>query len=230
MSTSLRASIVSLENKCSNLLNQYSTFAQATSSKQQANESKLDAQIEKNLQDRQTNIDDYAQQLHALSSTNQAGLTGKMAQLERHKDVMHQHQKEFNSLRTCIQQERNNMNLLFDVKQDILTSRAEELERSRMYGDGAGSSADDYINEESRRIDKQHNVVDNLISQAWETRDQFSSQRRMLNNANNKMFEVVSKIPGINTLIAKINTRRKKNAVILAGLISCCILVLFFTY
>ncbi|KAL6941972.1 hypothetical protein ACO0QE_003135 [Hanseniaspora vineae] len=230
MSTSLRASIVSMENKCSNLLNQYSTFAQATSSKKQPTEAKLDAQIEKNLQDRQTNIDDYAQQLHALSSTNQAGLTGKMAQLERHKDVLFQHQKEFNSLRTCIQQERNNMNLLFDVKQDILTSRAEELERSRMYGDGVGTSADDYINEESRRIDKQHNVVDNLISQAWETRDQFSSQRRILNNANNKMFEVVSKIPGINTLIAKINTRRKKNAVILAGLISCCILVLFFTY
>ncbi|KAH3901611.1 Gos1p SCDLUD_001376 [Saccharomycodes ludwigii] len=212
----VRSQIISLESNSQELLTKYSSYAQATSSTKSTSESKLDEQIESNFNDRSKIIENLTRLVDNTSS--------KLAQLQHHRENLAESQKQFFALRSCIQQERNKLNLLANIKKDILQDQENAQSQNN------NTNEDDYINEESRKIEQTHGVVDNLIQQAWETREQFMTQRRVLQNAQTKMFGVLGRIPGVNTLIGKINTRRKKNAIILASLITFCILLLFFTY
>lgn len=88
--------------------------------------------------------------------------------------------------------------------------------------------------------------------QAYATRQDISRQGRALQNINNRVVGVISKslllqgrkrwimfvyllilflfclgrIPGINNLISRINTRRKRDTLIMAAVISTCIILI----
>lgn len=117
------------------------------------------------------------------------------------------------------------MNLLFSVKNDI-AQQQDDLEA----GANLGNNEDEYFQNETRRVDQSHNIIDRLLTQAWETRDQFGAQSSVLQSANNRISATLQRIPGINQLIGKIGTRRRKNAIILATVIVICVLLLFFTW
>lgn len=208
----VRGQAISLESQTESLLSRYSSFAQTSSSESTAQEKSLNTKLESLLIQRQDVLDSLTKICDETPNIS----ASKLSQLQRHKEVLQEHWQSFRNIRSSIQQERNRLNLLFSVKKDI----AQQSIRDE----------DAYINDESRRIDESHTVVDNLISQAWDTRDQFSAQRAMLQNANDRIMRTLQRVPGINNVISKINTRRKKNAFILASLISICILVLFFTW
>ncbi|CCF59930.1 hypothetical protein KAFR_0I01490 [Kazachstania africana CBS 2517] len=215
----VRGQAISLESQTETLLSRYSTFAQTTSSEATGQEKKLDTQIEKTLHKRQDVIESLNNLVNNDSKNSISA--SKLSQLQRHKEILQDHWKNFQNIRSSIQQERNRLNLLFSVKNDIAQHSSNNLNFE---------NEDDYIQNESRRIDQSNNIVDRLISQAWETRDQFNLQSNILNSANNKAFQTLQRIPGINNLIGRINTRRKKNAVILASITTLCILFLFFTW
>ncbi|SCW01110.1 LAFE_0D05292g1_1 [Lachancea fermentati] len=208
----VRSQAISLESQTESLLSRFSKFAQTTSSEPSSQEKSLDSKLENVLNQR----GEVMKTLSNICNENPNISASKLSQLQRHKEVLQEHWQNFRNTRSAIQQERNRLNLLFSVKKDIAQQSIQD--------------EDTYIQDEARRIDESHNVVDSLITQAWETRDQFSSQRAMLQNANDKVVQTLQRIPGINHVIAKINTRRKKNAFILATLITVCILFLFFTW
>lgn len=208
----VRGQAISLESQTESLLSRYSSFAQTSSSEPTAQEKSLNTKLESLLIQRQDVLDSLTKICDETPNIS----ASKLSQLQRHKEVLQEHWQSFRNIRSSIQQERNRLNLLFSVKKDIAQQSIQD--------------EDAYINDESRRIDESHTVVDNLISQAWDTRDQFSAQRAMLQNANDRIMRTLQRVPGINNVISKINTRRKKNAFILASLISICILVLFFTW
>lgn len=208
----VRGQAISLESQTESLLSRYSSFAQTSSSEPTAQEKSLNTKLESLLIQRQDVLDSLTKICDETPNIS----ASKLSQLQRHKEVLQEHWQSFRNIRSSIQQERNRLNLLFSVKKDITQQSIQD--------------EDAYINDESRRIDESHTVVDNLISQAWDTRDQFSAQRAMLQNANDRIMRTLQRVPGINNVISKINTRRKKNAFILASLISICVLVLFFTW
>lgn len=208
----VRGQAISLESQTESLLSKFSQYAQTTSSEPTSQERNLDSKLDSLLTQRQEVVDS----LSNICNENPSISASKLSQLQRHREILQEHWQHFRNLRSSIQQERNRLNLLFSVKKDI----AQQSEQDQ----------DKYIQDEACRIDESHNVVDSLVSQAWDTRDQFSSQRTVLQTANNRMMQTLQRVPGINQVIAKINTRRKKNAVILASLITLCILFLFFTW
>ncbi|KAK5782500.1 hypothetical protein RI543_000054 [Arxiozyma heterogenica] len=171
----VRGQAISLETQTESLLSKYSTYAQTTSSEPGLQEKKIDNQIETILQRRQEIIDS----LNKIANDNNLSAT-KLTQLQRHKEVLNVHWRNFQNIRSSIQQERNRLNLLFSVKNDIAQDNSISSTTNDI-GD-----ADEYIQNESRRIDQSHNILDKLITQAWETREQFSSQSLMLHNANNR--------------------------------------------
>lgn len=153
-----------------------------------------------------------------LDSDDSAPAT-KLHQLQRHKEILSEHETEFQRIRSSIQHERNRTNLLTSVQSDIQNHR----NRSATPRDEA-----DYMLEERSRIDNSHNLADSLISQAFETRDEFIRQRQSLVNVQRRLWAAASHFPGINTLISKVNTKKKRDSLILATLITICILLLFF--
>lgn len=206
-----RAQVISLESQTDSLLTRYSTYAQSTSSDANGQENQLQEKLETILKKRQ----DVLESLQKVADSDPNTSTSKLSQLQRHRETLQDNWQTFRNIRSSIQQERNRLNLLFSVKKDLQKDSV--------------SNQDAYIQEESRRIENSHAVVDSLIDQAWETREHLSSQRLFLQKSGDKIFQTLQHIPGINSIISKINTRRKKNALILATLITICILLLFFT-
>lgn len=217
----VRSQAISLESQAESLLSRYSSFAQTTSSEATGKEKNLDKLLEENLTKRQ----DVIESLTHICDENPNISASKLSQVQRHKEVLQENWKNFRNIRSSIQQERNRLNLLFSVKNDI-AQQQEDLEGAA----NLDSNEDEYFQNETRRVDQSHNIIDRLISQAWETRDQFGAQSGVLRSANNRVLQTVQRIPGINQLIGKIGTRRRKNAIILAIVIVICVLILFFTW
>lgn len=215
----VRGQAISLETQTESLLSKYSTYAQTTSSEQSLQERKIDNQIETILHRRQEVIDS----LNKIANDNNISAT-KLTQLQRHKEILNLHWKNFQNIRSSIQQERNRLNLLFSVKNDIAQDNSTSSRTNEI------NDANEYIQNESRRIDQSHNILDKLITQAWETREQFSSQSSMLHSANNRILGTLHRIPGLNQIITRIGIRRRKNTIILALVTTICILILFFTW
>lgn len=215
----VRSQAISLESQTESLLSRYSTFAQTTSSEQTSQEKKLDTQLEEILVQRQ----DVIERLGTICDDNPTISASKLSQLQRHREMLKEHWQSFRNIRSSIQQERNRLNLLFSVKSDIAQQGTRE-ETTPFEDD------EDYYRGESRRVDQSHNLVDRLISQALETRDQFASQSHLLQGSSNRILQTVYRVPGINQLITRIGTRRRKNALVLASIIVICILLLFFTW
>ncbi len=145
--------------------------------------------------------------------------TVKLQQLSRHKEILQENWKNFGQIRSSILQERNKLNLLFNVKSDI-----EQHQKTNQIENEL-----DYIQDESVRANRLNNFADTLISRAYETRENLLSSNSVINNASSRIGNSMSSIPGLNVVISKINTRRKRDALILSTLISACILILFFT-
>lgn len=146
----------------------------------------------------------------------------KLQNLSLHRSTLADHRREHARLRSTIAEARSRANLLSTVRDDISAFRsASRVEEGR--------SEADYMLDERERIDRSHSVADGVLSQAYAVNEDFMGQRQMLQNINRRIANSASKVPGINTIVAKINTRKKRDSVILAALITVCFLgVLWF--
>ena len=68
-----------------------------------------------------------------------------------------------------------------------------------------------------------NSIADRLLQGAFATRDELLNQRQYLNNAQLQVLSTMQNIPGLNVLISKINTRRKRDTLIFS-VIAICIL------
>jgi Golgi SNAP receptor complex protein 1 len=208
---SIRPQALSLETQTATLLSKYSSFAMSPSSSATAEELKLERQVESILQKREELLDN----LSRISDTTPSLPTVKLQQLIRHKEILQENWKQFIQLRSSITSERNKLNLLFNVNKSL--DERKNIDEMN------------YINDESQTVNGMNNVTDDLIQRAYETRDNLLNQRSVLQRSSNKLLSTLGNIPGVNNLISKINTRRKRDAVILGLLISVCILLLWWT-
>ncbi|ODV78853.1 V-snare-domain-containing protein [Suhomyces tanzawaensis NRRL Y-17324] len=214
-----RSQALNLEKQTELLLSQYSRFQAAVTPEAGPDELRVLAGIKQLLEKRDDTITKLnriteAQDINAVS-------TSKLQQLTRHKEILNDHRKSYLKMEAAIQDERNKNNLLFSVRSDI-TAHKKRTEQ------GASLNANDYILDERVRVDSANSFADRLLQQAYHTRDELYSQRQYLAGAQLRMLGAVQAVPGINVLISKINTRRKRDTLILATVISVCILLLFF--
>ncbi|ANB13424.1 Gos1p [Sugiyamaella lignohabitans] len=214
----IRSQLRTLESRTESSLSEYSGIIQSVSSSPSTTESTLIQDIESSLKQRQ----DLISQLNRIVDSDANSSATKLHQLQRHKEVLMEHKTEYQRAQATIEQERNRTNLLSSVRSDIATHR------TRSATPGTGQDASSYMLEERSRIDNSHNLTDTLLAQAYETRDEFIRQRASLASVQRRILQSASHIPGLNTLISKVNTRKKRDSLILASLITLCILFIFF--
>ena len=155
--------------------------------------------------------------LNRISEVEPNLSTSKLQQLTRHKEKLNDDNLSFTKIINNIEDERNKNNLLFNVHRDI------NHHKQQRNIDGNA-----YILEESERVNNVNSIADRLLQGAFATRDELLNQRQYLNNAQLQVLSTMQNIPGLNVLISKINTRRKRDTLILASVIAICILFLFF--
>jgi len=108
-------------------------------------------------------------------------------------------------------------NLLSNVRNDIETYKTSR------------SSTTDALLSERNHIDSSHRMADDLLTHAHETRAEFSRQRTQLGSIQTRMSNVLSNFPGMNNIIGMIQTRRRRDAIIMGCLIGLLI-ILLWTY
>lgn len=212
-----------LEKQTDQLLTKYSNYE-----KKLVNEENEAEEIE--LYDSLTQTFNKREQLiNKLNTINEfeSNLsTSKLQQLTRHKEILVDHRQIFQRIYNNIIEKKNKNNLLYSIRSDLDNHKQQQQRNDQ----GSLSRLDDngYILDESVRVDSFNSFANRLLQSAYETRDELVNQRNYLNNAQLRITSTIQRIPGVNILISKINTRRKRDTVILACVIAFCIIFLFF--
>ncbi|WPG99751.1 Golgi SNAP receptor complex member 1 [Acrodontium crateriforme] len=145
----------------------------------------------------------------ALKSTN----------LARHREILHQHRSELTRLKTAISTARDRANLLSNVRNDI------DAYRSRENPEAAEA---EYMLAERRRVDNSHNMIDGVLSQAYAVNENFGLQRESLASIQRRITGAAAQIPGINGLMQKIGSKKRRDGIILGTFIAICFLGLWW--
>ncbi|KAL1925623.1 uncharacterized protein VTP21DRAFT_506 [Calcarisporiella thermophila] len=136
--------------------------------------------------------------------------------IQRHRDMLYDYSKEFRKTRANLRSMREHNELLSQIRDDM---------------NKPSSSNTEHLLTERNRIDNSHRMTDMLLEQAYSTRENLDKQRSLLQGANRRLVGLVGQIPGINTLINRIHTRRRRDTFIMAGVISTCIcLILLYWF
>lgn len=218
--TTLRSQIINLEKKTDQLLIQYSNYEKTVNHQENLD---LETSFQTQLAETLESTNELIGQLSRITEFENLS-TSKLQQLTRHKEIWMDHSQNFNKLKASIQDAKNRNNLLFSIRSDLnKRGNGEELIEN-----SASRDPNDYILDESTRVNNFNSFANRLLQSAYKTRDDLLNQRSYLNNANMSIGNLIQQIPGINIVISKINTRRKRDTLILAAVISFCILFLFF--
>lgn len=83
--------------------------------------------------------------------------------------------------------------------------------------------------DERARLDNSNNMADRVLAQAYAVNENFGVQREQLENVRRKITGVVGQVPGINGLMARIGTKKRRDGIILGSFIAlCCLTFLYF--
>jgi len=119
--------------------------------------------------------------------------------------------RELKRTKANVKHALDQVNLLSGVRNDI---------------DAYKSSAAESLLAEQNRIDSSHNMTDDIIEQAYETRSEFSRQRASLANINTRIVHVIGTMPGINNLVSMIKSRRRRDSIIMGVVIGVCTIII----
>ncbi|KTW26962.1 hypothetical protein T552_02453 [Pneumocystis carinii B80] len=150
--------------------------------------------------------------LSGLLDPDYGGDTVKQYHVERHIEILEKHKKEYEKMN----------------KKRKVGYKGTNEGYHKKHENGIENNETNYFIEESNRIDNSHNMADQILLQAYTTRDDFYQQKDMLHDMNQKMSRATNLISGIKYLISRVNTKRKRNNLILSFIISACIIMTYF--
>ncbi|XP_056638474.1 Golgi SNAP receptor complex member 1 [Diorhabda sublineata] len=139
-----------------------------------------------------------------------------MHTLQRHKDILADLSRDFRKTNSLRESQRQ--------REDLL--RGSDNFRT----DGVNNRRDVYL-KENQHIHNSDRLVNDQISIAMETREHLTSQRQTLKRLQTRFNDISNKYPLINSLIQRINIRKRRDSIILGLVISfCTILMLIYIF
>ncbi|THC94957.1 hypothetical protein EYZ11_005551 [Aspergillus tanneri] len=225
----LRQQARSLETQTESVFHTYAQYASMT--KLPATPSEEELRLESQLKDlldkmsqvnlipiiqRESLVAQLARLLDSEATLTSSAL--KQNNLSRHREVLQDHRRELQRLKSAITESRDRANLLSNVRSDI----------NAYHASNPAAAEADYMLEERGRIDESHNMIDGVLSQAYAINENFGLQRETLASINRRIVGAAGHVPGMNALIGKIGSKRRRDALILGAFIGFCLLMLLF--
>uniref|UniRef100_A0A3Q1I0K4 Golgi SNAP receptor complex member 1 n=1 Tax=Anabas testudineus TaxID=64144 RepID=A0A3Q1I0K4_ANATE len=131
-----------------------------------------------------------------------------MHTLQRHRDILQDYTHEFHKTKGNFLAIREREDLLGSVRKDI---------------DGSGVN-----NRRTELFLKEHEHLRNI---AMATKENMTSQRGMLKSIQSRVNTLANRFPAINSLIQRINLRKRRDSLILGAVIGVCtILLLLYAF
>lgn len=134
--------------------------------------------------------------------------------LRRHNDILQDYTQEFNRTKSNILAQRQ--------REDLLRSSTKEGYKA---SSGLNRRTELYL-KEHEHLRSSDALTEEAISIAISTKENLSRQRGMFSGITSKMGSVTNRFPLINSLVQKINLRKRRDSLILGGVIAVCVIVL----
>lgn len=166
-----------------------------------------------------TSIESQIAQLSESINDAQKLFPAKQGQINRFKNELSKHQTDFRNLSTKLTNKFQKSQLF-----STISGSDNDNLHSQSHFD-----TDDYFLDERNRIESTHSTLDNWINQALITRDEIFRQNSTLSNVSNSIDNTLQKIPGLNSLLGRIQDKRKRNAFILASIILIAVIILWLS-
>lgn len=210
----LRQQIRSLESQTESQFHTLSQYTTATlPATQSSEEANLETAIQSLLTQRETLLSSLSRLLDS-ESLNTSAL--KQHNLTRHRELLTDHRHELRRLISQIGETRSRQHLLANVRADIESSR------------GAEEQEAEYMLQERSHLDNSHSVIDGIISQAYTINENFGIQSETLASVNRRITLAASQLPGVNDLMARIGSKKRRDGIILGSFIAFCFLMFFW--
>ncbi|KAL1996807.1 hypothetical protein VTN49DRAFT_7672 [Thermomyces lanuginosus] len=215
----LRQQARSLETQTESLFHSYSQYASLTQPPPtpSEDEQRLKNQIEELLGKREALIAQLTRLLDSEATLTSSAL--KQNNLSRHREVLADHRRELQRLSSAIAEARDRANLLSNVRSDINAYRS---------GANTAAAEAEYMLAERGHIENSHNMMDRVLAQAYAVNESFGLQRETLASINRRIVGAAASVPGINSLIGKIGSKRRRDGIILGVFIGFCFLMLLY--
>uniref|UniRef100_A0A8C7FC80 Golgi SNAP receptor complex member 1 n=1 Tax=Oncorhynchus kisutch TaxID=8019 RepID=A0A8C7FC80_ONCKI len=135
-----------------------------------------------------------------------------MHTLQRHRDILQDYTHEFHKTKANFLAIREREDLLGSVRKDIET-----------YKSGSGVN-----NRRTELFLKEHEHLRNI---AMATKENMTSQRGLLKSIQSRVNTLANRFPAINNLVQRLNLRKRRDSLILGGVIGVCtILLLLYAF
>ncbi|WVO21555.1 uncharacterized protein IAS62_002864 [Cryptococcus decagattii] len=171
--------------------------------------------VEEEIEELLSKLEQAIEDLTALiNSPSQPPSTSMQHSAQTHRDNLDDYRRDFVRTRNNVEQTIRRSNLLGSVRKDISD-----------YKSGRSGTTDALLQDRSR-IDSSHRMIDDTLNQAYATREDFAQQRTFLASIDSRMGGVLNQLPGINSLITMIRTRRRRDNVIMGCVIGLCVVLL----
>jgi len=212
----LRNQARSLETQTESLFNTYSQYARSSTLPPKPTEEELrtESEIKELLSQREALISQLSLLLTSTPHLDSSAL--KQSNLTRHRDLLTQSTANLRTLKSEISTARDRANLLHTVRSDISAYHASNPE----------AAEEEYMLEERGRLDRSHGVMDSVLSQAYAVNESFGLQRETLASVQRRITGAAGMVPGVNGLIGRIGSKRRRDGLILGGFIGVCMLLL----
>ncbi|KAI1729271.1 golgi SNAP receptor complex member 1 [Ditylenchus destructor] len=137
--------------------------------------------------------------------------------VRRHREILRDYGTEFNRACTNIKNQLE--------REDLLSGGSTSDSEFSAINNRAKSS--DYLLRENDSINSCDRLVDEHISIAMSVKENLQSQKSGLGDINKRIQHLTRKYPAINNVINKIRVKKRKDTIILAAVISTCLILLF---
>ncbi|PWN44259.1 V-snare-domain-containing protein [Ceraceosorus guamensis] len=138
----------------------------------------------------------------------------QLAAVRRHHEVVEDYEREW----ARVEKRRDRRDVLEGVRGDISAYKSRQ------------ATAEASLLNERDRISNSHSMIDSSLEQAYATRANLAQQRSVIQNATSRLQSTAAQIPGLNTIITRINRRRKRDSVIMGCVLGACALLLLWRW
>ncbi|XP_076473103.1 Golgi SNAP receptor complex member 1-like isoform X2 [Babylonia areolata] len=136
--------------------------------------------------------------------------------LQRHRDILQDYTHEFQKTRANITALREREDLLGSVRREINTYKNST---------GLNRRTELYL-KENEHIRNSERLVDEQISIAIATKENLAGQNKVLGSITQRVNSLANRFPVINSLVQRINLKKRKDSIILGGVIAVCLVLL----
>ncbi|XP_067015270.2 Golgi SNAP receptor complex member 1 [Anabrus simplex] len=156
-----------------------------------------------------------------VSSSQTPTSSALLHTMQRHREILQDYNQEFRKTQANYRARREREDLLKSVRKDIDNFKTSSGLNRRM----------DLYLKENEHIRSSDRLLDDQISIAVDTREHLVSQRLTFKRLQTKINDISNRFPVVNSLLQRINFRKRRDSIILGLVVGICtILLLMYAF